>query len=240
MVAVREMAAAGCEVFVVLGGDGTSRAVASVLPDAILVPVATGTNNVFPQQVEATAAGLAAGYTAAARLPPPPRCKRVEIHRPDGGFVDLALVDAVLLRNDFLGNHMPFDTDRIAAMVLALAEASAVGTSPIGGYVCPVGAAEAGGVALWTCPDAPAEQRRRVPISPGLFGDVGILRHRRLADGEAVRFEEAGILALDGDRLYKVSAAEPFDLRVCRSGPRLVDVRAALAAAAAEGWLGRR
>ena len=58
------MREAGCGALVVLGGDGTSRAVARAWPDAPLVPLSTGTNNVFPVAVEATAAGAAAGDSA--------------------------------------------------------------------------------------------------------------------------------------------------------------------------------
>ncbi|MGI9323043.1 MAG: diacylglycerol kinase family protein, partial [Pseudomonadales bacterium] len=61
---------AGCRVFVVLGGDGTSRIVALTLPDATLLPLSTGTNNVFPYRLEASVAGLAAGLIATGRLDP--------------------------------------------------------------------------------------------------------------------------------------------------------------------------
>ena len=57
------MREAGCGALVVLGGDGTQRAVAKAWRDAPLVPLSTGTNNVFPLHVEATAAGLAAGWS---------------------------------------------------------------------------------------------------------------------------------------------------------------------------------
>jgi predicted polyphosphate/ATP-dependent NAD kinase len=61
-VAMRE---AGCGAVIVLGGDGTSRALCQVWQDAPLVPLSTGTNNVFPLMVEATLAGAAAGLVAA-------------------------------------------------------------------------------------------------------------------------------------------------------------------------------
>src|SRR6266850_537174 len=67
--AVARMREAGCGALVVLGGDGTQRAVAKTWRDAPLVPLSTGTNNVFPLHVEATSAGLAAGLVASARVP---------------------------------------------------------------------------------------------------------------------------------------------------------------------------
>ena len=43
-----------------LGGDGTSRAITQCWRDVVLLPLSTGTNNVFPFDVEATVAGAAA------------------------------------------------------------------------------------------------------------------------------------------------------------------------------------
>ncbi len=58
------MAAAGARVIVSLGGDGTNRVLAKGASNVPLVPISTGTNNVFPAMVEATVAGLAAGAIA--------------------------------------------------------------------------------------------------------------------------------------------------------------------------------
>ena len=55
--AVRAMRDAGAGALLVLGGDGTNRIVAKAWPDAPVVPLSTGTNNVFPVMQEATIAG---------------------------------------------------------------------------------------------------------------------------------------------------------------------------------------
>ena len=62
--AVRAARDAGCDVIVSLGGDGTNRIIARTWPEVPLVPLSTGTNNVFPVMVEATSAGVAAGLIA--------------------------------------------------------------------------------------------------------------------------------------------------------------------------------
>jgi len=51
--AAKMMAAEGAGAIVTLGGDGTNRVVAKGAGDVPLVPISTGTNNVFPQMVEA-------------------------------------------------------------------------------------------------------------------------------------------------------------------------------------------
>src|SRR5690242_13594615 len=58
------MAAAGVGCIITLGGDGTNRAVAKGCGDVPLMPVSTGTNNVFPILIEGTVAGMAAGLVA--------------------------------------------------------------------------------------------------------------------------------------------------------------------------------
>jgi predicted polyphosphate/ATP-dependent NAD kinase len=62
--AAREMAEkkAGC--IVTLGGDGTNRAVAKGSGRVPILPISTGTNNVFPAMIEGTLAGLSAGLIA--------------------------------------------------------------------------------------------------------------------------------------------------------------------------------
>ena len=64
-----QMAAAGVRAIVVLGGDGTQRLVAGACGDVPIVPLSTGTNNVFPESREATIAGLAAGLVATGKVP---------------------------------------------------------------------------------------------------------------------------------------------------------------------------
>ena len=86
-VAAAAMAAEGVDVIVSLGGDGTNRALAKGAADVPLIPISTGTNNVFPVMVEGTVAGLAAGAVACAAVDPgavAQRCKLIEIVTPTG------------------------------------------------------------------------------------------------------------------------------------------------------------
>ena len=64
-----QMAAGGTKAIVVLGGDGTQRLVAGACGEVPMVPLSTGTNNVFPESREATIAGLATGLVATGKIP---------------------------------------------------------------------------------------------------------------------------------------------------------------------------
>ena len=235
--AAEGMRKAGCAAIVVLGGDGTNRAVARIWPDAPLVPLSTGTNNVFPRLVEPTTAGAAAGLVAsgavslgevAARA----KCVRIEI---DGEPDDFALVDAAFLVDDHVGNLMPFEPEKLRARVLARAEPTALGMSPIGGPLQPVGAAEDCGLTV-AC-GAPGDSCRELlaPVSAGLYRTVKVVSHRRIAFGEAVEVRGPGVLAFDGDRERKLAAGQRARMRVLRDGPFVIDVDRALRLAAERG-----
>ena len=52
----------GADCIITLGGDGTVRVAAKGAGEIPLIPISTGTNNVIPEFIEGTIAGLAAGY----------------------------------------------------------------------------------------------------------------------------------------------------------------------------------
>ncbi len=90
-----QMVAAGARAIVVLGGDGTQRLVAGACGEVPIMPLSTGTNNVFPESREATIAGLATGLVAAGKIPAAEATVRNKILRleMDGVPNDLAVVD---------------------------------------------------------------------------------------------------------------------------------------------------
>ncbi|MFN0185483.1 MAG: NAD(+)/NADH kinase [Aquabacterium sp.] len=194
--AVHAARAAGADVIVTLGGDGTNRVVARTWPDVPLVPLSTGTNNVFPVLTEATSAGVAAGLIATGAIAVDEAARRCKlVHARSRGWHDIGVIDAVLLRPDHIGNRLPFDPNRLAALVLTRAEPSAVGMSPIGGYLDPIGFDDDCGLALRCGADGGAGDAGvtlHVPISPGLFRDVRVASHARVAFGDSVEFVGPG------------------------------------------------
>ena len=62
--AMRRFKEAGCHTVVSLGGDGTNRALVHADSAIDLVPISTGTNNVFPALMELTLGGMVAGLNA--------------------------------------------------------------------------------------------------------------------------------------------------------------------------------
>ena len=258
--AVTHMRAAGCAVVVVLGGDGTNRAVAGAWPDVTVVPVSTGTNNAFPVFVEATAAGTAASNnafpvfveataagTAAGHLVAGRVGDRVGRHRAkvvrltvtgaDGAAEapDLALIDAVTARDPYVGALDLFDPATLGVAVLTRADPALVGFAGVGGLLDPLGPDEDAGLLLRFGPAATAPRVVRGPTAPGHFDDLGLTEVRRLMFGEPVDVEGPTLLAFDGERKRRLVAGASAVLRVERDGPWVVDVAAVMRAAVAGG-----
>ena len=224
----------GVGTFVSLGGDGTNRAIARATSDVDLVPLSTGTNNVFPVLAEPTIAGMAAGLAARGELDEAlkPRCKVLHVEFQDG-VADIALVDAAYLDGDFTGNMRPFDAGKLRQIMLTRAEPDAIGMSPIGGYLTVVESADDHGLLLRMGPG----RKVNAPVSPGLFRDVSAAHADVVPFDTPVLFQGTGVLALDGDRDHKLAPARGAHVTLRRDGPRVVDVRAAMRFAARTGLL---
>ncbi|MEK6709258.1 MAG: NAD(+)/NADH kinase [Nitrospinota bacterium] len=231
----------GAACIVVVGGDGTSRAAAKGCGRVPLVPLSTGTNNAFPQHWEGTVAGLGAGLYAlhprayAAQVRP---SKRLRIRL--GSITESALIDLAVVRGSYAGARAVWDVRRLESLFLTRCQPGGLGLSAIGASLDPIGPEEPRG--LWV-EFGSAESRRRVlsPIAPGLVVPAPVARSRRLRMGESVSCAAAGerILAFDGEREYALAAGERFEVTLDRRGPRVVDVPAVLARAAAGGVLAR-
>ncbi len=66
--AVKLMEEYEVDCLVVLGGDGTSRAVAKSINKTPIISISTGTNNVYPEMLEGTVVGMAAAFVASKNL----------------------------------------------------------------------------------------------------------------------------------------------------------------------------
>lgn len=230
--AARLMAEAGVGAIVTLGGDGTNRAVAAGCGDVPLVAISTGTNNVVPTMVDGTVAGLAAGLVASGAVPAEhvaPRTKRVEVTA--GEATDFALIDVAACADPFVGARAIWDPARVRAVVLTRAAPWSVGLSAIGGQLDAVGPDEPAALYVELGPGVEV----MATIAPGMVARVAVADWRRLELGEPVSLAgRAHTVALDGERELVVRDGEAT-AAVTRTGPRLVDIRATLRAAAASG-----
>jgi predicted polyphosphate/ATP-dependent NAD kinase len=212
------MRAAGANVIVLLGGDGTIRAAAPVLGDTPIVPLSTGTNNAFPQMWEATVAGSAAALVAVTN-----RAKVLEVE--SGSRRELALVDVCISTVTHVGARALWHVDSLRELYCAFAEPHAIGLSSVAAMLHPTSRSHPGGVAVRLAGDGPARRWVTAPIAPGVLARVGILEVAPLAIGERrLSTVATGTVAVDGEREIEFSPDRPVSVTLSGSGPLVVDI----------------
>lgn len=252
--AARLMREAEVAAIVVLGGDGTHRAVVRECGQMPIAGLSTGTNNAYPELREATLAGLAVGLYAVGRIPSDAALvfnKRLDVALNAGsGAVrhDIALVDAAIAHEHYIGAKALWRTDSLAAVYLAFADPEAIGLSSIGGLLEPVGRREPGGLHVeLTAPEpddpstgAAAEPlfHLHAPIAPGLLQPVPVHGWHRMVDGEPVRVRQhSGVVALDGEREFTFGPQDRLTITLRERAFRSVAVAGCLRYAATHGLL---
>jgi predicted polyphosphate/ATP-dependent NAD kinase len=246
--ATRLLHRAGVSAIVVLGGDGTHRAVVREL--SLLrarVPIAglsTGTNNAFPEMREPTITGIAVGLYATGCLGDSEALsanKLLEVAIDNGQTVqrDIALVDAVISSERVVGARALWKPESLAAAYVSFADPQAIGLSAIAGLLQPVGRYEPGGLAVTLCDD-PERQRTRVaaPIAPGLVRPIGVAQWTPMrADEPHAVAQEAGVIALDGERELPFADSDDVTVTLRENAFFTVDVARCMQVAAREGLL---
>jgi predicted polyphosphate/ATP-dependent NAD kinase len=229
--AARMMAGEGAACIVTLGGDGTNRAVVKGNASVPLLPISTGTNNVFPDMVEGTIAGLAAGLVAKRLVPLSEVASthtRLEVIL-DGKMVDLALVDALVYDSVFVGSRAVWDMDKVRTVFLNRAEPENIGISSIGGQIHPVEPADPMGL----CLELGGNGRAVIAaVAPGLIREVLVSAQSVMQIGEEFKIRLApSVLALDGEREVEIRRGQQTAIRLGEAGPTVVDVTRTMKAA---------
>ncbi len=224
---------AGC--IVTLGGDGTNRVVAKGSGEVPLLPISTGTNNVFPVMIEGTVAGLAAGLVATGRVPSDEatiHSTRLEV-MVDDRLADIALVDVVVCDDLFIGSRAVWQVDKIRQVFLNRSSPDTIGFSSVGGMLRTTAADDPLGVYLEF-----GKGGRTVvaPVAPGVIESVPVRKELPMSLGE--RFEIGAkpcVVALDGERELEIRESSVASVHVAEGGPMVVDVRKTMRAAMNRG-----
>jgi len=230
------MAEQGVDCIVTLGGDGTNRDVAKESRNIPLVPVATGTNNVFPMMVEATTAGIAAGIIARKLVN---GRDTVKIHKrlvivKDGREIDMALIDAVVLNQLFVGARAIWELPEVKQIICTRAEPTNMGITSIGGNLHPIGPDDKQGIYLKL---GNSNIKVKAAVLPGVIGEVGIEDWKLLELGDEVSVNhKPSVIALDGEREIMVKDSDNIKVRLQDDGPLVVDIEKTIGAAVDKGF----
>ena len=220
-------------VIVVIGGDGTNRIVAKACGETPIMPISTGTNNVFPYMIEATIAGEAVAAIATGVVKPEEgtyRTKRVELFE-NGELRDIALIDAAATTHSFVGSRAVWKPEYLKELVVTRCSPSNIGLSSIAGIRREVTEGEDLGLYLEIGRGKPV----KAPIAPGVFKRILVGEVREVSLGEEVEIRTTPTLfALDGER--EVEMDGEITARLTRQGPRVIDYRKTLRLAAERGF----
>ena len=230
----------GVSAIVVLGGDGTHRAVVSACGDIPVAGISTGTNNAFPEHREPTITGLAVGLAVTGKVPPHiayAKNKKILITVNDGP-PEIALVDAAVVTERVVGARALWRTETFRELIVTFADPQVIGMSAIAGLLEPVKRTDPGGLLVSLEPVEDAPMSLRVPIAPGFIRSIGIASWRRfLADERYTPETRAGSIAVDGEREISFSEHDRVVITLEENAFRTVDTGPVMDYAARQGLL---
>jgi len=232
---IMEKNSVGC--IVTLGGDGTNRAVAKTLKSTPIITISTGTNNVYPVMLEGTIAGMAAAAVASKRYEESlyiTRDKRIEIYR-DNELVDIALVDAVISSDSFIGSKAIWEMETIEKIFVTRSHPASIGFSAVIGCMKTIVPEDDFGAYINVNTNGTSVM---APIAAGVLEQVAIDDPVILVIDEEFEYiaKDSGTIALDGEREIEFYKDQRFVFKISRNGPNHVDVVKALETAQKNGF----
>lgn len=237
--AAREMKEHGVAAIVVLGGDGTHRAVVSACGDVPIAGISTGTNNAFPEHREPTITGLAVGLAVMGKVPG--RIAFVsnkQLAVDVSGQLDIALVDVAVVTERYVGARALWRTDTFRELFVTFADPEVIGMSAIAGLLKPVSRTEPDGLHVLLGTGEEAKILLNTPIAPGYLRTIGIRKFSRLAAGKSIRPGiAAGSIALDGERELSFTERDNVSITLETNAFRTVNVSACMQYAAKKGLM---
>ena len=199
--------------------------------------------NVFSAIREATVAGLATGLVATRRVSLTEAVVRNKVLRVEinGASRELALVDAAISRDLWIGSKALWRPETLSQIFVAFSETNAIGLSSIAGLLRPVSRRAAYGLRVDLAPPEAASTTLVAPIAPGLIVRVGIAAVHEIRPGEPQRVSASrGVVALDGEREIEFGPDDRVTIQLQTNGPLTIDIDRVMARAAQDGLLARR
>jgi len=228
--AARRMRAAGVAAIIVLGGDGTHRAVVSACGEVPIAGVSTGTNNAFPRFQEPTTVGMAVGLAVSSPELSEVALRGNKLLEVDvAGRREIALVDVAVVAERYVGARALWHTKSFKELFVTFAETEVIGMSVIAGLLDPVDRLTPEGRHVrFDNSDNPA-CRLQAPIAPGVIETVGIESWGRLLpDTPYAVGPQQGSIAFDGERELSFSTADRPTVTLRTDAFRTIDISACM------------
>lgn len=235
----RLMKEIGVAAIVVLGGDGTHRAVVTACGDVPIAGISTGTNNAFPEHREPTITGLAVGLAVTGKVP------AAEAFLPNkklvvrvNGREEFALVDVAVVTERYIGARALWRTETFRELFVTFADPEVIGMSAIAGLLTPVTRLDAHGLHVRLAPEDEASIMLDTPIAPGYMRGIGIRDYEPMTPGVKYRPQiPAGSIALDGEREFSFSDNDEVTIELVTDAFKTVNVSGCMQYASRHGLM---
>lgn len=216
MLAAEIMNGMNVDCIITLGGDGTCKAVASSCGETPVLPVSTGTNNVFPYRIDGTIAGLVAGAFAKNYHFSESMVRRANMFNVyvNGDLVNHALIDVVLYNEPFISSRAMWEPEKLLFVAISgpILE-PVIGMSSVAQIAQGVFSADVS--SGFACSLNPQKPKMKIvsPIAPGLMSELIISETEVVKSGRKYRIgTELPVrwctVAVDGEREVEVDLNE--------------------------------
>jgi predicted polyphosphate/ATP-dependent NAD kinase len=213
---------------IVMGGDGTCRVVSKTCADVPLIPVSTGTNNVFPQTIEGTLVGMAAAAIANGAVTTEEACDRaprLDLLNEEGVVIDHALVDLVVVDARDIASRAVWEPETIKEIYLTQAQPTTIGLSAIGAQIHPLQPMSGKGLRIVLNSNARDGVKVIAPIAPGLMETVTVESHQTFDARKPINIAFIpGVVALDGEREVIIPDGANYTVAFNKGGPLVVNI----------------
>jgi len=229
IIAAEKMREWRADCILTLGGGGTVRVVSKGAGDIPLLPISTGTNNVIPEFIEGTIAGMAAGYFS---LLADEEKKGFIDHQKkinvivNGKLIDIALVDIAVLASQYVGSRAVWDPHQLLQVAVTRASPMNIGFSSIIGKYQLIGKDDSFG-ALVSLKESGKCYRVQAAIGPGMIHDFCIEEFLDMKPDMPVRLVNIrpAVIALDGEREIVLGLDDQAEIVLELEGPCFLDYR---------------
>lgn len=224
---------------IILGGDGTSRLVATTKTSIPLISVSTGTNNVYPKFSEGTILGMAAAALCEYGINKEyiRRDKIIEVYK-NGTVVNYALIDVAISTDKHTGARAIDKFSDIDELIVSRCSPASIGYSSILG------------VQSLALPEDPFGYRGKIfqrekgnrriiaPFSAGNMVDIWMDKPIKMDLNYTYVYKPswAGTIALDGEKTVSFKEDDILGFTIRKNGPFQLDVDKILQYAASKGF----
>ncbi|WP_069806843.1 NAD(+)/NADH kinase [Vulcanisaeta thermophila] len=226
------------DALIVLGGDGTNRIIAKTGIEVPVMPISTGTNNVFPYMIEATVAAEAVAAIVLGYVKIEEGTYKSKVIRvyEDGEYRDVAIVDVVSTSYQYVGARAIWEPEYIREVFAVLCAPYNIGLSSIAGLFKEVGHENDEAVYVRLSRNG-AGKSFRAAITPGKMSKISIAEVREVRLGERIHLSPGStLIALDGEREFLVDPGSDLTVEAIRSGPFIIDYKKTLSIARERGF----